>query len=319
MAQPLLRQLHQQNPLSPIDVLAPKWVAPVLGFMKEIRQIIQTDLRHGELRLKNRWHIAKQLRANNYRKAYVLPNSLKSALIPWLAGITQRIAWRGEHRYLLINKRYIQTKDTPTPLTERFAYLAEGQRVKITEPRLHVSHHLHQQTIQKFAANVCENPLVLAVGVEYGPARRWPPQYFAAVAKYWLNNKGVVWILGTKKDRVHGRLIRESLEVNLQTRCLNLCGQTTIEEAIALIAGASHVVSNDSGLMHVSAALQRPLIAVFGSTPMTHILPLNSDTTMVSMRMSCAPCMQRICPLEHTNCLTRISPQFVIQLLSDSC
>ena len=315
MAQPLFMKLRQKAPRVPIDVLAPKWVAPLFEFMPEIREVISANLPHGQFRLKYRWKLAKQLKRKHYEHAYILPNSFKSALIPWFADIPVRVGWRGEYRYLVVNKRYAPVSNTPPRLAERFAYLADGQYAKLTEPRLHVDKALQQRVTDRFVSKSCKTPLVLAIGAEYGPAKRWPIEYFAEVARYWIAHRGWVWILGTQSDAGRARTIISSLDKNMRAHCLNLCGRTSLKEAVILLASAHCVLSNDSGLMHVSAALLRPMVALFGSSSVQHTPPLNASAKALHMRLSCAPCFKRVCPLGHHNCLKRMRPELVIQQL----
>lgn len=316
MAQSLLIRLRQDAPRTPIDVLAPEWVAPILQFMPEIRRIIKSPFKHGELHLKQRRRIATSLRTTGYQKAFVLPNSMKSALIPWFAGIAKRIGWRGEWRYLVLNTLYRPDSRTPTRLVERFAYLADGLNHGAPEPRLVVSSDAQRHVIQKHVPDAQTNPLVLAIGAEYGPAKRWPPRHFATVAQYWAQHRGHVWLLGTDADRKDATTICAALKPQMRSRCINLCGQTTLEEAVMLIAGATTVVSNDSGLMHIAAALRKPLIALFGSSSPEHTPPLCKSAVVLSMRLPCAPCFARVCPLKHGHCLTELSPRLVIKHLS---
>jgi heptosyltransferase-2 len=178
-----------------------------------------------------------------------------------------------------------------------------------------MNHDLRKRLVTKFIPTQSKKPLALAIGAEYGPAKRWPNAHFATVARHWMSTGGWVWIIGTKADRKHGEDIRLSLDSNMRERCLNLCGKTNLKEAVALLASATQVISNDSGLMHISAALERPLVALFGSSSARHTPPLSTRATALSMRLECAPCFKRTCPLRHHNCLKRMWPDLVIQQL----
>lgn len=313
MAQPLLIKLRQSTAPSPIDVLASSWVAPVVRHMPEVRRVIEFPFRHGRLQLVDRWRIARRLRRNGYRRAYVLPNSMKSALVPWLAGIEERIGWHGESRYGLLNKRYRLEPGQSWPLAAQFARLADGECGQVPQPRLKVSAHRARQAMEKLAPEHRARPLALAIGAEYGPAKRWPARHFATVAHHWIAKRGGnVWLLGTRSEQESASAINEALPGSVRAQCLDLCGKTTLDEAIALLAEAQLVVSNDSGLMHIGAALNRPLISLYGSSSPTETPPLNDSATVLSLELPCAPCFARVCPLGHTNCLVRLMPRQVI-------
>ena len=276
MAQPLFMRLKMRHPDLALDALAPAWVAPVLRRMREIGEIIDNPFAHGQLALAARYRLARQLAKRGYQRAYVLPNSLKSALIPWLAGISQRIGFTGEARVGLINCRHALDKAALPKMVERFAQLAETPGAPLLRPlpnpRLDagLAGHTRQRTLTSL--NLPQRPekiVVFCPGAEYGPAKRWPARHFAALADMLVKCGYRIWLLGSGKDRAIGEEIltlaasanaRPCANDNATLR--NLCGQTSLAQAIDLIACADFVVCNDSGLMHVAAALDRPLIAL---------------------------------------------------------
>ncbi|MCM2290019.1 MAG: lipopolysaccharide heptosyltransferase II, partial [Sulfuritalea sp.] len=155
------------------------------------------------------------------------------------------------------------------------------------------------------------NPVIFCPGAEYGPAKRWPTRHFAALAQLVATPQNPVWLIGSKKDDAVGAEI-----ANLaQGAALNLCGRSTLEQAIDLIASARAVVSNDSGLMHVAAALDRPLVALYGSSSPAYTPPLSAHAKIVSRNLPCSPCFKRECPLGHFDCMNGITPQQVADLL----
>lgn len=332
MAQPLFMRLKAQFPELALDALAPAWVAPVLRRMPEIGEIIDNPFAHGELALSARYRLARQLSARGYRRAYVLPNSLKSALIPWLAGIPRRIGFTGEARYGLINQRHTLDPAALPKMVERFAQLAEAPGAPLhrplPNPRL-VSAQAQQKTTLA-ALNLSRPPEKIAVfcpGAEYGPAKRWPARHFAALADELTGRGYQVWLLGSAKDRAIGdEIIARSASAgpdaahaasaitahtHENTALRNLCGRTSLTQAIDLIACADFVVCNDSGLMHVAAALDRPLIALYGSSSPAFTPPLSPRARVLSLNLACSPCFQRECPLGHLDCLNRLDPQRV--------
>ncbi len=315
-AQTLFMRLAQYHPEARIDALAPPWVAAVLHAMPQINgEVLDNPFAHGQLRLKDRWALARSLKQRGYDAAYVLPNSLKSALIPFLAGIPQRIGFTGESRYGLINVRHtLDTSDTPLQV-ERYAVLAETPGTRLPrpypQPALSSDPAEHQRTLASLGLEPSAAPVVFCPGAEFGPAKRWPEKHFAALARE-LSTQGIpVWLLGSRKDAAVGdEIVRLS-----EGAARNLCGSTSLAQAIHLIASARHVVTNDSGLMHVAAALGTPLTALFGSSSPGYTPPLSDKARILSLNLPCSPCFKRECPLGHLDCLNRISPEQVLASL----
>ena len=292
MAQPLFIRLKESG--ATLDVLAPDWVAPVARRMPEADEVIAVPFRHGALNLGSRWRLARTLARRGYDRAIVLPNSWKSALVPFLAGIPQRAGYVGELRYGLLNSTLPNTK-SPMPL--HYARLAGGEPVQpLPQPRLVVSAEEVVHTRKRFAIE--ERYAVLCPGAEYGPAKRWP--YFRELAER-IGMPAV--ILGSGNDR----------EAAAGIRGKDLAGRTTLDEAIQLIAGAAVVVSNDSGLMHVAAALGRPQVALFGSSSPEHTPPASANARVLWLRLECSPCFARECPLGHFRCMNELDPERVLE------
>jgi heptosyltransferase-2 len=296
MAQPLLARLRENRPGVPIDVLAPEWVAPVARRMPEVGEVIVTPFRHGPLQLRSRWRLGRKLRGG-YAQAIVLPNTWKSALVPFFADIPLRSGYVGESRYGLLNLFY---KKQDSPMNLHYARLAEPPGTEpagpLPQPRLQVSREEIESVRKKF--DLPERYAVLAPGAEYGPAKRWP--YFADLTKKMSMEKT---ILGSPGDA----RAAEGLQGT------NLVGRTSLDEAIVLIAGAALVVSNDSGLMHVAAALGRPQVALFGSSSPEHTPPQSAAARVLWLRLECSPCYARECPLGHFRCMREIGVESVLR------
>jgi heptosyltransferase-2 len=297
MAQPLLARLHENTPGVEIDVLAPEWVAPVVRRMAEVEEVIAVPFRHKALQLGARWKVARDLKARGYDEAIVLPNTWKSALVPFLAGIPVRTGYLGESRYVLLNS--IHEKSNAS-MRVHYAALSgpPGTPVRqpLPDPRLRVGPQEIEAARRRFSIH---GPYgVFCPGAEYGPAKRWP--YFAELSRR-LQFQTV--ILGSPNDReaAQGILGR------------NLVGETGLDEAIALIAGADYVVTNDSGLMHVAAALGRPQVALFGSSSPKHTPPLSPAARVIWLGIECSPCYQRECPLGHFRCMREMTVETVLQ------
>ena len=313
LAQPLFIRLHQRTPGLRLDALAARWVAPVLERMPEIAQIVDSPFAHGELSLKARHRLARQLAEGGYQRAYVLPNSLKSALVPFFADIPERIGFVGEKRYGLINRRHTLDKARLPQMAERFAQLAESAGDPLPRPlprpSLNSSSAQRSATLASLGVDLPGKLAIFCPGAEYGPAKRWPARHFATLADALAERGYAVWLLGSAKDRPIAEQIAGQTR---QTPPRNLCGSTSLAQAIDLLAAASFVVCNDSGLMHVAAALGRPLVAVYGSSSPGFTPPLSAHAQVLSLKLECSPCFKRECPLGHLDCLNKLDPQRVL-------
>lgn len=314
MANALLRLLKSQDSDCVIDVLAPAWSHPVLARMPEVRQSIVMPIGHGILNLKLRYQIGCSLRAAQYDHAIILPNTFKSALIPWFARIPKRTGWRGEWRYGLLNDCRILDKKKYPLMVER--YIALGVCVGVTSGRPLLSNYFPHLAIDKTARDIAikkyqlsfDKPLLmLCPGAQYGNSKRWPENYFAKVAEYFINKNWRVGLLGGKSEselveKINSLLIRPAIDLT----------KTNLSEAIDLLSLAKVVVSNDSGLMHVACALDRSVIAIYGSSSPGFTPPLSEKAVVLSKSLPCKPCFKRECPLRHLNCLKMILPEEVI-------
>ena len=311
----LLVRLKERDPEGAIDVLAPPWALPVYRRMPEVARAIPLAFGHGDLKLGERRRFAATL--PEYDRAFVLPNTLKSALIPWHAGIAVRTGYRGEMRYGLLNDmRRLDAKALPL-IVERYAALAQapGEPLErpVPEPRLAVDEAARRATLAKFGLDDRKPVAVLAPGAEYGPAKRWPARHFAALAGMLAARGYEVWLLGSQKDAE----ITAEVQRLAGGRCVDFAGRTSLDEAIDLMSFAARVVTNDSGLMHVAAALDRPMAALFGSSSPDFTPPLSAKARVISLKLSCSPCFQRVCPLGHTNCLVTLEPAKVLAALEN--
>jgi heptosyltransferase-2 len=293
MAQPLLMRLRAKYPQARIDMLAPPWVAPVARRMPEVAEVLEADLRHGELQLGDRWRLGRTLRDRGYAQAYVLPNTMKSALAPSFARIPLRVGYLGESRVGLLNRIH-KAKQAHEPMPLHYARLAEEPGAEPDLPLPLPSLLFHPQQVKATADRfgIADPYTVLCPGAEYGPAKRWP--FFPELSRQLTSE---IVVLGSAADR--------PAAAQMQGR--NLVGQTTLDEAIDLIAGAAAVVSNDSGLMHVAAATGRPLVALFGSSSPQHTPPQSSVAHVLWLKPECSPCYARECPLGHFKCMNELS------------
>ena len=307
LAQPLLTLLKRQDPKARVDVLAAPWTAPVLERMRETGTVIANPFGHGTLAFGARRSFGRSLAAAGYARAYVLPNSWKSALVPFFAGIPERIGYVGEARYGLLNRAVrLDTYRHPQQI-QRYAALAGPLPEQLPLPRLESTPEQQEQARRSLGLDPGVRPVVFCPGAEFGPAKRWPTRHFAALAQRLAGQGHSVWLVGSDKDAPFGREIAELSG----GAAVDLCGRTALSQAIDLIAGASCVVSNDSGLMHVAAALGRPLVAVYGSSSPDYTPPATPDARILARSLPCAPCFKRRCPLGHLDCLEGLEPATV--------
>ena len=299
MTQPLLAALKSQYPASTIDVLASTWVAPIYRACTEVSNVIEADFQHKQLQWGLRKQLAKDLQSKNYQACFVLPNSLKSALIPWLANIPFRIGYRGELRFGLINVALDNpSKVNRPPMVEHYLalsqLLSDGESIAAGSltPKLNVASSASQSINKKLSdANIDSNSVfIFCPGAEYGPTKRWPVSHFAELANDLIHeyrNANLI-LLGSKSDH---QLAQHILEQSQNpTKIHNWCGNTSLDEAIAIIGLCKGVVSNDSGLMHIAAALGIPQVAIFGSSDPAHTPPLSNKAKIIWLNLACSPC-----------------------------
>jgi heptosyltransferase-2 len=307
MSEPLLARLKARG--ERLSVTALPWVAPVYRAMPQVAEVLEWPFAHGRLDWAKRRRIATDLRGH-YDCAYVLPNSLKAALIPWLARIPRRVGYHGEGRLLLLNERLRNPTGRP-PMVAFYTALAGASDGAPPPPRLSLDAQTLLAATQR-AGLTRGDYWVFAPGAEYGPAKCWPAAHYATLASALHRRDGLpVVLLGSGKEA----LLCHSIAAAAESGCRVLAGQTSLLDAMALIAGARGMVSNDSGLMHVAAAFGVPQAAVFGSTSPLHTPPLNSRAQVLwlkdELKLDCSPCFDRVCRFGHTRCLTELEPQRV--------
>jgi len=316
MAQSLFRLLKQQNPDAMIDVLAPAWTFSLLSCMQEVNQAIEMPITHGELKLGARYQLAKKLRANQYDQAIVLPNSFKSALIPLFAGIPKRTGWLGEFRHFILNDaRRLNKKRYPLMIEQYMALGLEPNQPLPSSypyPEFTVAKAAQEAVLAKLKPLWRGRPvLALGAGAAFGSAKRWPEEYFAEIANQKLAEGWDIWLFGSEGDRPITNKIMQMTD----QACENISGRTVLSETIALLSLVSGVLTNDSGLMHMAAALKKPIIALYGPTSPSFTPPLAADASILKLNLACQPCFARECPLEHHRCMRDLTPVSVLQTM----
>lgn len=317
MAQSLFIALKQLNPDLQIDVLALDWTRPLLQRMPEITNTISMPVTHGTFGWKQRKEIGRHLQKEQYDQAIVLPNSWKSALIPWFAKIPIRTGWRGEMRFGLLNDIRVLDKTKLPLMVQRYVSLAYPKAQAKKQPTYPLPKMVAKPITNALIPSLTtgQKRLILCPGAEFGPAKQWPSESYAEVANTMLSQGWQVIIMGSKADQKTGQNIINAVNKEQQLNCFDITGQTKLEEAIDILATADHVISNDSGLMHLAAALQRPLIAIYGPTSPDFTPPLSENTCILQEQIECGPCFQRACPEKHHQCMHLITATKVIEHL----
>lgn len=293
MSQSLYRTIKALHPHAQIDVMAPQWCRPLLAKMPEVNQAIPMPLGHGALEIGERRRLGISLRGNGYDQAIVLPNSLKSALVPFFANIAKRTGWRGEMRYGLLNDIRPLNKEAFPLMVQRYVALAYDKQTiqsaadipsPILKPKLVTVPQEVSETLQIFGIDDSRPIIGFCPGAEFGPAKRWPHYHYATLAQELISLKGYrVLLFGSQKDHPAGEDIRQSLTDEAKPYCHNFAGETSLEQAVNLIDACQAVVSNDSGLMHVAAALDKPLVALYGPSSPDFTPPLSDKAEVIRL------------------------------------
>lgn len=311
MAQSLFMTLKQRAHPVEIDVLAPAWSNPILSRMPEVREVINLPVGHGEFGLFRRYQLGKSLRSQNYDQAVITPRSYKSALVPFFAKAKQRTGYRGEMRYGVLNDIRTLDKNILKQTVQRYVSLAADSDVskapKTPFPKLLVDKNNLQRLLSELNLNTDKTAIAFLPGAEYGEAKRWPIQYYAELANRLGEQGFQVWVLGSVKDKLAAE------EIIKNNKAINLCGKTKLEDSIDLLSICKCAVTNDSGLMHIAAAVDIPLVAIYGSSTPDYTPPLTNKAEIQYLKFECSPCFKRICPLGHTSCLVNIKPDTVFQ------
>ncbi|WP_394242627.1 lipopolysaccharide heptosyltransferase II [Vibrio astriarenae] len=325
MSQSLYITLKQQNPDSLIDVMAPGWCKPILERMPEVHRAIDMPIGHGEFNLKARRKLGIELRSEGYDEAYILPNSAKSALIPWFAKIPKRIGWKGEMRYGLLNDLR-PNKKAFQYMVERYVALAHPKQAMVNSeslggldslprPALTIDAQVQKNTLNKFGLSTESKIFGLCPGAEFGPAKKWPEAHYAEVAASVSKEGAQVWLFGSQKDVETCEKIRSLVPQEQQHQVVVLAGQTSLIEAVDLLGACDTVISNDSGLMHVAAAVGCNVVAIYGSTSPKYTPPLAEKVEMVHTDIECRPCFKRECQFGHLKCLKELPASSAIEAI----
>ena len=309
MSQVIYSALRRKNPEVVIDVLAPQATVSLVRRMPEVDRGILLKQKHGELGIGYRRALGQQLAAERYDTAIVTPNSFKSALVPFFAGIPRRTGFLGEYRYFLLNDiRLLDRKRLPL-MTDRFLALVDNAG-ELIRPALMVDLQ-NQADFMKAHALVDTNVIGFCPGAEFGDAKKWPEAHYVALGQSLVATGRQVWIFGGPADEATG----DRIAAGIGAGSVNLAGRTSLMDAIDLLARCESVVTNDSGLMHIAAAVGTRIVALYGSTSPDFTPPLSDNAEIISLELACSPCFKRDCPLGHKNCLNLLEPDSVLEKL----
>lgn len=318
MAQSLFITLKQRHPGCELDVVSPQWSLPVLERMPEVRQGIALSVQHGKFSFAMRCRLGRSLRARNYSHAIVLPRSWKSALLPYFAGVPVRTGYRGEMRFGLLNDIRGLDRSVLIQTVQRYvAHAYDESEVSVSPPdvpypALHSDMDNTNRLLEALGLDL-EKPVVgFMPGAEYGPAKQWPLEYFAELARLLVERGYQVWVFGSAKERRLG----EEITVGRAEGVFNLCGKTELVDVIDLIACAEQVVSNDSGLMHIAAAMGVRVNVIYGSSTPDYTPPLTDSAEIFYKQLSCSPCFARTCKYGHYDCLSEIRPDEIFNRIT---
>ena len=316
MSQSLAMLLAKCYPNVIIDVLAPNVCGALVTRMPQVRKHITMPVGHGKLQLWQRYQLARQLKAEKYQQAIILPNSFKSALIPFLARIPIRTGWRGEMRYGLLNDLRVLDKQALPLMIQRFIALGLKKNATLPQtlpwPSLMVPSQAAVACAQRHVQKGTRAVVALCPGAEFGPAKQWPAQHYIAVANTLVERGYDIWIFGGPNDVNLTHMIADAVGDHVT----DLGGKTSLVDAIDLLSLTDVVITNDSGLMHVAAALNKKLVVIYGSTDPNFTPPLCKQVKILRLGLDCSPCFERVCPLGHLRCLRDLKPQLVLDALS---
>jgi len=311
MSQVIYSALREEYPDIDIDVLAPSATLSLVTRMPEVNRGILIDQAHGQVGLGYRFRLGAELKKNNYDWAIITPNSLKSALVPFAADVPLRTGFLGEYRYFLLNDIKLLDKARLPLMTDRFLALVGKTSAEMIPPRLGVDKESQAAFLARHQLATDKPVIGFCPGAEFGDAKKWPEAHYGALAKQLIDQGYRIWIFGSPADQATGETI-----VSIAGHdCINLAGETSILEAIDLLAICQTVVSNDSGLMHIAAAVGTRVVAIYGSTSPGFTPPISEEAHIVSRTLDCSPCFKRTCPLGHKDCLNKLMPEQVLEQL----
>ena len=318
MTTPAVHTIRQNFPEAHIGVLAKPWVAPVFNANPHVDKLLLYDAKSTHKGFAGKWQLAVQLRRQKWDVGFVLPNSFESALLFAMARIPTRIGYKTQYRHLLLTDPVIlnQKLKENSHETDHYLRLLELSGLKTTRTglKLYITPDDQIRGDALLMENGVENGTLLIginPGAAFGTAKRWSADRFAQLADQLARDYGAqILIFGGPGEQS----VAQKIAAAMNQIPLILSGKTTLREAIALLDRCRLLVTNDSGLMHIAAALHCPQVAIFGPTNPVTTGPLDARAKVIYEPIECSPCLKRECPLQHHNCMELISVERVFEL-----
>ena len=317
MAMPALRAVRGLFPDANISILARPYVADIYRGQNICDELISYDPQGPHAGLSGRERLAKELRAQEFDVAMLLQNAFDAAWLAWRAGIPERVGYARDGRSLLLTKKIPVPKPGEIPAHEQFYYLELLRRAGWIDSlpgesfvTLGVSEEHYRQaeeTLLLAGARTNAVRIAIGAGASYGSAKCWPPERFADfVNRFRLQTDADVVLFGTVAERQ----VSEAIAAGIKGSSISLVGKTAIAALPALLSRCHLFVGNDSGAMHVAAAVGLPVVAIFGPTDPHGTAPITPRCTVVQEKPYCSPCFLRRCPTDH-RCMTSVRPEAV--------
>ena len=315
MTLPAVAAIRNTFPEARISILAKPWVAEIFHLCKDVDEVILFQSPGVHSGIAGKLRLAKELREKRFDIAILLQNAIEAAIITWLAGIPIRAGYNSDGRGTLLTHSVQRTEairkvhqiEYYLEMVKSLGCVSAETRVKLspgTEYEI-----LLKKLLDRFSIGKEGLVIGLAPGASYGPAKKWFPERFAAVADRLVDGLSAQAVLfGSSEDRKSTDLV----EQNAQHQLINLAGKTSLKETIAIISRCGLFISNDSGLMHIAGALNIPTVAVFGSTNPVTTSPVGDKNVVIYKGASCSPCLKEICPTDF-RCMDMIGVEEVVE------
>jgi heptosyltransferase-2 len=309
----VVKVLKARFPARPVDVLSTALCAPLADYMPELRQAIVVDLPRKRLAYDQHAALAQRLKHESYGTALIMPRTWKAALAPFLAGIPERVGWLGEMRFLLLNEVRYGERKRPRMIDQCAALALPSDAEQPADwplPELRVPSAEVAGWRERLGLTATGPAIALAPGA-VGPSKRWPALAYAEVARRLTAQGIAVWVLGGPDEKS----LAQEIIADAGPLARDLTGND-LRGAILALAAADVAVSNDSGLLHVAAALGTLAVGIFGPTSPWHWAPLNPIAAAVQapVRLDCQPCHKPTCRMQHHRCMRDISAEHVLEI-----
>jgi heptosyltransferase-2 len=309
----VVKVLKARFPARPVDVLSTALCAPLADYMPELRQAIVVDLPRKRLAYDQHAALAQRLKHESYGTALIMPRTWKAALAPFLAGIPERVGWLGEMRFLLLNEVRYGERKRPRMIDQCAALALPSDAEQPADwplPELRVPSAEVAGWRERLGLTATGPAIALAPGA-VGPSKRWPAVAYAEVARRLTAQGIAVWVLGGPDEKS----LAQEIIADAGPLARDLTGND-LRGAILALAAADVAVSNDSGLLHVAAALGTLAVGIFGPTSPWHWAPLNPIAAAVQapVRLDCQPCHKPTCRMQHHRCMRDISAEHVLEI-----